>query len=135
MPKRKQSTPTKKAPTRDRVKVVISPQELAEARRRLPEVIKEYRESYTGRKGRRDLEFTVLGAAIDGDHIHLSVVITGAISDPTNVATARGESIAIVVPAKVKKREDDEPGHNNELVPVPAEQPDGTFLPFPNLDS
>jgi hypothetical protein len=133
MPKRKQSTPEKKAPTRDRQKVVITPEELAEAERRLPEVIKEYRASYVGIKGRRDVEFKVLSASIEHDSIHLSVVITGTVSDPTNTATAKGEMIPIRVPAKIERREIDEPTENNEPVSIPRDQPDDDFIPFPDI--
>jgi hypothetical protein len=121
MPKR---TPEKKAPTRESRKVEITPEQLAEAKRRLPEVIQHYRASWIPDTRRREVDFKILGATIDENDIHLSVVITGVIDLPDKTATAKGQTIAIRVPAKVTARS------ANEEVP----EYNDDFLPFPDLD-
>ena len=48
------------------------------------------------------LGLRVLGRTIDGENIQLSVVFSGDVIRPDRIATAKGETIVINIPAKVR---------------------------------
>lgn len=127
MPRTTKAKAERKPPPRDREeKRPISPEEVAEYRRRYENLCREYvSKAIVGTKS--DLDITVLSATINEDEIHISLVVRGDLTTPTEKATSRAEMVVLKIPAKVERVTHEESFHDRR------NEPNEFPLPFPDL--